>query len=69
MKIYELSKTGKTKQLGSKNFSGKSVVTRILMPDGIIWEDESAFSGSMQDSDGITKFNTGTGLVWKEYER
>jgi hypothetical protein len=37
------------------------------MPDAILWEDESAFTGSMQDSAGVTKFNSETGLIWKEY--
>jgi len=37
------------------------------MPEGILWEDEAAFSGSMEDSEGVTKFNSETGLLWKEY--
>jgi len=37
------------------------------MPDAILWDDESAFSGSMEDSNSVTKFNSETGLVWKEY--
>ena len=67
LKVFELSTKGKTKPLGTKTISGKAVVTRILMPDAILWEDESAFSGSMEDSNSTTKFNAETGLTWKEY--
>lgn len=67
LKVFELSKAGKTKQLGTKTLAGKGVVAKVLMPEGILWEEESAFTGSMQDSDGITKFNAETGLIWKEY--
>ena len=67
LKIFELSTLGKTKPLGTKTISGKAVVARVLMPDAILWEEESAFSGSMEDSSGVTKFNAETGLTWKEY--
>ena len=29
----------------------------------------AAFSGNIEDSDSITKFNSETGLIWKEYRR
>ena len=67
LKVFELSTKGKTKPLGTKTISGKAVLARILMPDAILWEDESAFSGSMEDSESITKFNSESGLTWKEY--
>ena len=35
--------------------------------EAILWDDESAFSGSMPDSNSVTKFNAATGLAWKEY--
>jgi hypothetical protein len=67
LKSYEQSQRAKTQPLGTKTIAGKAIVARVLMPDAILWEDESAFTGSMQDSGGVTKFNSETGLIWKEY--
>jgi len=38
------------------------------MPEGILWDDDSSFSGNMEDSESITKFNAETGVVWREYK-
>ena len=67
LKVFEDTPRGKTKHLGTKTISGKAVIARIMMPEGILWEDESAFTGSIKDSSSITKFNTDTGVTWKEY--
>ncbi len=55
------------KKLGKKTAGERAILTRVLMPEGILWEDESVFSGSIEDSDGVLKFNSETGLLWKEY--
>ncbi|GAW65255.1 hypothetical protein GPEL0_01r0047 [Geoanaerobacter pelophilus] len=65
--IYEAGKREKTASIGTRNLQGKTVVARVLMPDGVLWDDESAFTGSLEDSDSTTKFNAQTGLYWKEY--
>lgn len=67
LKIFESSSRSRTRPIGDKTVSGKTVITRVLMPDGILWEDESAFTGSIEDSNSITKFNAETGLIWKEF--
>ncbi|RII27793.1 MAG: hypothetical protein CXR31_06085 [Geobacter sp.] len=67
LKIFESSVRARTRPIGNKTVSGKTVVTRVLMPDGILWEDESSFTGSIEDSNSITKFNAETGLIWKEF--
>jgi hypothetical protein len=67
VKLYENSGRAKTKSAGTRKIGDKGSIVKILMPEGILWSDESAFSGSMEDSESITKFNTDTGLVWKEY--
>ncbi|HLO25386.1 MAG TPA: hypothetical protein VK187_04685 [Geobacteraceae bacterium] len=67
IKVYENSSRAKTKQVGKGKIGEKGTIVKILMPEGILWDDEAAFSGSMEDADSITKFNTDTGLVWKEY--
>jgi len=67
LKIFESTSKARTRPIGDKTVSGKTIVTRVLMPDGILWEDESAFTGSIEDSNSITKFNAETGLIWKEF--
>lgn len=67
IKVYEMTPRSKSKVLGNRWIGGKTVIARVLMPDGIVWEDDAAFSGSIEDSESITKFNTETGLSWKEF--
>lgn len=67
LKLYEATSRAKAKNLGRKTVSGKTIVARVLMPEGILWDDEAAFTGSLEDSDSVTKFNSETGLMWKEY--
>jgi hypothetical protein len=67
IKIYENSGRAKTKSAGSRKIGSKGSIAKLLMPEGILWNDDSAFSGSMEDSESITKFNSETGLTWKEY--
>lgn len=65
LKLFET----KTKSVTGREISGQTEVARLLMPEGILWEDDSAFSGNIEDSDSMTKFNSDSGLVWKEYRR
>jgi hypothetical protein len=61
----------KTKRERSKDYKvvrlapGTGVKFKFLVPEAIFWDDDR-FTGSMEDSDSITKFNSDTGLVWKE---
>jgi len=55
-------------KIGTLTIDEKVVVVKILMPEGIVWDDDAAFTGSLEDSDSITKFNADTGLTWKEYK-
>jgi hypothetical protein len=57
------------KSVGRKSVQGETEVARLLMPEGILWDDEDPFSGSIEDSESITKFNGETGLVWKEFRK
>ncbi len=68
LKLYEGSSRAVSRELGTHAIiAQKKVLFKILMPEGILWDDNTAFSGNMEDSDGVTKFNTNTGLMWKEY--
>ena len=65
--LYEATAKKVKKIVRPHSVGGKDVVARILMPEGILWDDEASFTGSMEDTDSITKFESTSGLVWKEY--
>lgn len=65
LKLFE----SKEKPLATVEISGQTEIARLLMPEGILWNDDTAFSGNIEDSESVTKFNSETGLVWKEYRR
>jgi hypothetical protein len=43
-----------------------SVRFKFLLPEAIFWDDEKYFSGKIENSETMTKFNEKTGIVWKE---
>jgi hypothetical protein len=67
VKLYDNGGSARTRPVGKRRITHNDVIVKVLMPEGILWDDTSAFSGSLEDSESITKFNTETGLVWKEY--
>jgi len=50
-------------RLGS---SGKAVLARVLLPQGVLWEQDGWFSGSSESVDTVTKFRFPDGLSWVE---
>jgi hypothetical protein len=68
LKIHESKKGARSKDLGSRKIDGNVEVAKVLMPEGILWNEDSYFTGDMEDADSITKFNSGTGLMWREYK-
>lgn len=68
LKVFEDGPRGKTSMIGTRTITGKTVLARILMPEGILWEDDAAFTGIIQDGESTTKFNARSGLQWKEYK-
>lgn len=65
--LYDGSVRKQRKVLDAVSTRNKRVKVKVLMPDGIFWDDDGAFTGTMEDSDSVTKFNAETGLVWKEF--
>lgn len=65
--LYDGSAKKLRKPLGNLAARQKVLQVKILMPEGILWDDDSAYTGSMEDSDSVTKFNADSGLVWKEF--
>jgi hypothetical protein len=65
--LFEKTSKERTKEYKVIQLSpGTGVRFKFLVPDGIFWDDDDRFTGSMEDSDSITKFNSDTGLVWRE---
>jgi hypothetical protein len=50
-------------RLGS---SGRAVLARMLLPQGVLWEQEGWFSGSSESVDTVTKFRFPDGINWVE---
>jgi hypothetical protein len=65
--FYKGGRKEKTKKYDAVKVAGNGVAKfKFLFPDMIFWDDEDAFTGSIEDSDSFTKFNSDTGLLWKE---
>jgi len=39
---------------------------KFIIPEAIFWDDEDYFTGTIESSNTLTKFNEKTGLIWKE---
>jgi len=68
LKIRETGTGGKSVNLGKRTLTGTSVIARVLMPEGILWDDDGYFTGDIEDSESTTKFHHETGLIWREYK-
>lgn len=45
---------------------GRTILTRILMPHGILWTQDDWFSGVSESVDTVTKFRVPEGISWVE---
>jgi hypothetical protein len=46
--------------------AGRLVVTRLLLPQGVVWEEDDWFTGRSATGDTITKFRFPEGVSWTE---
>jgi hypothetical protein len=67
IRLFEGSSRARNRTVHVGALAGNRTVVRLMMPEGVVWEDSSAFSGSLEDSDSVTRFNSETGMEWKEY--
>lgn len=44
--------------IGTDKISAKGSRAKVMMPEGILWDDKTAFSGILEDSESITRFNS-----------
>jgi hypothetical protein len=58
----------KNRKIGPVSLSGKGNLNavRLLLPEGVFWEDDSWFSGVMESGRTTTKYKMPEGIVWKE---
>jgi hypothetical protein len=48
------------------NGSGRAVVARLLLPQGVLWEQDDWFTGRSASGDTVTKFRFPEGVSWIE---
>jgi hypothetical protein len=46
--------------------TGRLVLARVLLPQGVLWEQDDWFTGQSQTGDTITKFRFPEGISWTE---
>jgi hypothetical protein len=63
-----LSVAGASRSLKPVTFEGpgRAVVTRLLLPQGVVWEQDDWFTGRSASGDTITKFRFPEGVSWME---
>ena len=50
----------------SLNGAGRKVLTKVLMPHAVLWDQEDWFSGRSESVDAVTKFRIPEGISWVE---
>jgi hypothetical protein len=50
----------------SLNGTGRTVLTKVLMPQAILWDQDDWFSGRSESVDAVTKFRIPEGISWVE---
>jgi hypothetical protein len=67
IRLLEGKKGARNRKFETINIRPHAELTfKFILPEGIFWDDETYFTGSIESSDNITKFNDATGIVWKE---
>jgi hypothetical protein len=65
--LYGGQKRERIKKISAVSVPPSSMLRfMFVLPDTVFWDDEKSFTGGIEDSDFITKFNDETGFVWKE---
>ena len=67
IRLLEGKKGARNRKFETINLPPHAELTvKFILPEGIFWDDESYFTGSIESSETMTKFNDTTGIVWKE---
>ena len=55
-----------THPLRALSGAGRQIVARLLLPQGVFWEQDDWFSGRSESTETITKFRFPDGVTWVE---
>jgi hypothetical protein len=58
--------TPRTLKPVSLSGAGRTVLTKVLMPQAILWDQDDWFSGRSESVDTVTKFRIPDGISWVE---
>lgn len=65
--IFQGKKGERIKKFTAVELSPHAAVRfKFILPEALFWDDDHYFSGKIENSDTMTKFNEKTGLIWKE---
>jgi hypothetical protein len=48
------------------NRAGDAVIARLLLPQGVLWDQDEWFTGQSEDAEAVTKFRFPDGITWRE---
>jgi hypothetical protein len=66
-RLFEGKKGGRIKEYKTvKILPNLTLRYKFILPEAVFWDDEYYFTGKIESSNSITKFNDKTGLIWKE---
>jgi hypothetical protein len=46
--------------------AGRVAIARVLLPQGVLWEQDGWFTGRSASGDTVTKFRFPDGVTWTE---
>jgi hypothetical protein len=46
--------------------TGRAIMAKVLLPQGILWEQDDWFSGRSESAETVTKFRLPEGITWTE---
>jgi len=62
--LFEKKKSERVKNFKSAELSSNGELRiKFILPEGIFWDDEEYFTGTIESSDSMTKFNDRTGIT------
>jgi hypothetical protein len=66
-RLFERKAGGRIKEYKSIELPPNTALKlKFILPEAVFWDDEYYFTGTIESSNTLTKFNDKTGLIWKE---
>jgi hypothetical protein len=65
--IFEGKKGERIRNFGTVELSPHAELRfKFVFPEAVFWDDDDYFTGTIESSENLSKFNDKTGLIWKE---